>query len=507
MINKTVFIKNAAILTASSLILRFIGIIFKVWLASAIGSQGIGLYQMVFSLYVLAATFATSGICTAVTRLVADELALGSKSGTLKILRKAVLITLIIAFASIVIIASSSDIIAGYLIGDMRAKRAVIILSFSLPFMGVCSCLKGYFIARRNATPGAAAQIFEQIVRIITVVLLVKRYSGAGLEYSCAAVFLGDTAAEISSVAFLYLIYINDRKRLNRLSGRKNPPFSVTRKIGHIALPITAGRYLGSALRTAENMLVPKTLSKYVGKGDGALSQFGMIKGMALPILFFPSTLLNSLSTMLIPEMSEAAARGRKGLVRNAVTRTLQLTALISFIFAALFFALGKEIGMLIYKSGDVGFLLCALSPIVPLMYLDSVSDGLLKGLDQQAFTFRTSVGDSASRILLILIFVPKFGMMGFIGIMYFSNLLTCTLNVGRLIRVSEAEFDAVYTVLLPLAAAFFITMFIKMLIFRLALPYLVYIILVGVLSLTLYGVFIFAAGCIKREDVADIRR
>jgi len=80
---KTLFIKNAAILTVSSLILRFAGIVFKVWLASAVGAEGMGLYQLVLSVYVLASTFATSGICTAVTRLVADELAVGSREGTL----------------------------------------------------------------------------------------------------------------------------------------------------------------------------------------------------------------------------------------------------------------------------------------------------------------------------------------------------------------------------------------------------------------------------------------
>ena len=83
-LRKTLFIKNALILTVSSLVLRFAGIIFKVWLAARIGSEGIGLYQLIFSVYMLASTFASSGICTAVTRLAAEELALGTKKGTLK---------------------------------------------------------------------------------------------------------------------------------------------------------------------------------------------------------------------------------------------------------------------------------------------------------------------------------------------------------------------------------------------------------------------------------------
>lgn len=149
---KTIFIKNAVILTASSLILRFAGIVFKVWLAGAVGAEGIGLYQLVFSVYTLAAAFTASGVCTAVTRLVADELALGCRGGIVKIMRRCVSAVLFIAAVSVAILLLGADFIAGRLLQDMRAAPAIRILSLSLPFMGVSSCFKGYFIARRKAS-------------------------------------------------------------------------------------------------------------------------------------------------------------------------------------------------------------------------------------------------------------------------------------------------------------------------------------------------------------------
>ena len=132
---KTIFIKNAAILTAYSLILRFIGIVFKVWLAGKIGSEGIGLYQLTFSVYVLASTFATSGICTAVTRMVANEIAMGSERGVKRILKRSIFLSLIIAFLTVIVLYFGADFIAGTLLGDSRATAAIKILSFSLPFM------------------------------------------------------------------------------------------------------------------------------------------------------------------------------------------------------------------------------------------------------------------------------------------------------------------------------------------------------------------------------------
>ncbi|MBR5011655.1 MAG: oligosaccharide flippase family protein, partial [Clostridia bacterium] len=115
---KVIFIKNALVLTITSLILRLLGVFFKIWLAKRIGSEGIGLYQLVFSFYVLVATFATGGISTAVTRLVADELILGSRRGVKKIMRRSFSLTIFIAAASCLAIFVFASPIARFFIGN-----------------------------------------------------------------------------------------------------------------------------------------------------------------------------------------------------------------------------------------------------------------------------------------------------------------------------------------------------------------------------------------------------
>ena len=498
---KTVFIKNALVLTVSSLVLRFAGIIFKVWLAALIGSEGIGLYQLVFSVYVLAATFATSGISTAVTRLVAEETALGSKKGTLKILKRSIEISLLIAFISIAIVFFGAEFIAEKLLGDIRTVPALKILPFSLPFMAVSSCIRGYFIARRKATPTAIAQIGEQAIRIVLVVLLVKAFINKGIAVCCAAVMLGDVFSELLGCLINGISFINDAKKLNSLNGRSRPPYKIVKKIMDIATPITSGRYLNSLLRTVENILVPKNLAKFPHSNSSALSQFGMIKGMALPILFFPSAILNSVSTLLIPEMSEAAAKNQKGLVKSATKKILKLTSLVSFIFAAIFFVSGDKIGFLIYKDYSVGSLIKALSPIVPLMYLDSISDGILKGLDQQRYTFFTAISDSSIRIILICTTLSFSGLRGFIVIMYFSNLFTCILNVRRLLKISGAKFKFFYEILLPLISAVTVTLLASTLLNIFAIQsVLVYIILVCGISLPFYMLLLYLFGITKLD-------
>lgn len=504
---KTVFIKNAAILTVSSLLLRFAGIIFKVWLAAKIGSEGIGLYQLIFSVYMFAATFATSGICTAVTRLVSEELVVGSTAGVKRIVLRCIELSLAIAAVTIVVLFFGADFIATRLLRDTRAALSLKILGFSLPFMGVCSCIKGYFIARRKATPSSVSQLLEQAVRIGIIIWLLSRYNSLGLEYACAAILLGDTVAEAVSCLYVYILYRIDIGKLKISSPLARKPYKLLTAISHIALPITSGRYLNSLLRMIENILVPICLTNGIAGGNG-ISLFGMIKGMALPILFFPSTLLNALSTLLIPEMSEAAVRGRMGVVRSISYRIIKITSLVAIIFSALFLVGGRQMGVLIYGDSDVGFLLCALSPIVPFMYLDAVSDGILKGLDQQKFTFRTSVGDSAIRIVLILLFLKRWGIYGFIGIMYFSNLLTCVLNTKRLIKVSGLKINLLQTFVLPTCGAFSLCIMINLLLKSFfTLPSLVYIITFCVICITLYLIYLFLLGIVDHDDIKFIRQ
>lgn len=503
---KTLFIKNAAILTFSGLILRFAGIIFKVWLAGAVGAEGMGLYQIVFSVYVLFATFATGGISTAVTRLVTDELALGSKRGTGRIMGRAVQFTLWVAAASLIILFFGADFIAVRILGDYRAAGAIKMLSFSLPFMGLCSVYKGYFFARRRATPNALSQIFEQIVRITTVVLAISAMGKRDIGAMCTAVIFGDTVAEMFSMLFIYIIYLFDRRHLSVLCGRQSPPYGISKEIFRIALPITLGRYLNSLLRTAENILVPKTLSLHTASVGNALSIFGMIKGMALPILFFPSTLLNAVSTLLIPEMSEAMARGRRGVVRSTVSRVIRITSFLGFIVGGLFLVGGEEIGILIYNDPKVGFLLKWLSPIVPLMYLDSVCDGILKGLDHQRYTFFTAIIDSSSRIILVILLLPYFGIRGFIGIMYASNIFTCFFHVRKLIVTCGLGLGMLRCLFVPFLLSGIIPLCVDTLLALCPqLPLLVYIILLIVISVVLYLFAIIKGGNMKIEELKHI--
>lgn len=442
------FFKNAAILTVTSLLLRTAGIFFRVWMADSIGAEGMGLYQLIVSVYVLASTFATCGICTAVTRLV-SELPCGSPE-IKKVMSRATILTLIIAFFSVAIIYCFAEPIAKYLLFDMRAVPAIKILGLGLPFMGLSSVMRGYFLGVRKTAAQSTGQLVEQFFRMIIIVWLVGKVAHLGLEFTSAAILLGDGLSEGIGCAFLYIFYRIDRKK--QKSALK-PKMAVTKKMLHIAVPITTGRYIHTTLRTVENLLVPSRLGVFSKDRTGALELFGMLKGMAMPLLFFPASFLAAFSALLIPEISEAMAQGRMGRVRKATEKSIGITVTAATLIGGIFLICGKEVAALMYHSPETGMLICALAPLVPFMYLESVCDGILKGLDQQKHSFCYGIIDSASRIVLIWFFVAKFGITAFLLIMVYSNLLTSLLNIRRLLKVTETPVNFKRWIIFPLIA------------------------------------------------------
>ena len=184
------------------------------------------------------------------------------------------------------------------------------------------------------------------------------------------------------------------------------------------------------------------------------MAQFGAVKGMALPLIFFPSALLMTLSGLLIPELADAYALGQRRQVTHLTERTLHVTLLGSILVGGLFTVLGRSLGEILYHDSLVGLLLQILGPLTPVMYLDSVVSGMLKGLNQQVHSLWYSVADSAARITLIYLLLSRFGLTGFLYVMLVSNLLTATLSTSRLLSVSNTQMNWGRWVIRPLFAA-----------------------------------------------------
>lgn len=502
-VNKRTFAKNTAIMTATSLLLRTLGIVFRVFISNRVGAEGMGLYQLVFSVYILGTTFASAGLTTAVTCLVAESAARNRQQDVRRVIRISGMLSIIIGGASAVLLYVGAPTIGRWL-GDERAVSAIAISGIALPIIGISACIKGYFTAVRRAAPPSIAQILEQLVRIGSVLWMLTRSDGS-IEQSCCIIIVGDMISETVACVYLGIAYLIDRHRTDGDVHTDRRP--LLRPMLHIALPLTAGRYLSTALRTVENFLVPARLTLFTHSDAVSLQQFGALKGMALPLIFFPSAFLMTVSNLMVPELSDAMALHRRRQITTLVERTLHITALGAILIGCIFTTFGRSLGQLLYQDDNVGLFLQILGPLTPVMYLDSVAAGMLKGLGEQVSTLWHSVADSVVRILLIWLILPHYGIIGFLFVMLVSNLLTASLSVSRILSASGARMRWGRWILRPSILAVIATLAHIVLHGVLQLEGLLHIVIGGIAIIAVYIVGLPILRCFTREDLMTLRR
>lgn len=442
---------NAVIMTGTALLTRTLGMAFRVYMSNTIGSGGIGLYQLICSIYYFCVTFSTSGITLIATRTVTECFARGEREKGRRFTTLCLYSSIALSCACAVLLYIFSNQICAELLGDIRASLSLRIMSLGLPFLAVSACFRGYFYARRKAYITAGEQLLEQISEIVIFVCLTGLLAPKGIEYACCAVAFGATGAEFLSFIYTFYLY---RRDVKRLCLKKTSGIGFAAKALSIGVPVTLSSTVRNGLSAAENMLIPKGLTRYGHSVDNSLSKYGIIAGMAMPLLTFPSAFLLSFSTLMIPELTDAAATLRKTSIKHMTEKVLRFAFLFSAPAAAIFFFFADRIGAALFSETEVIPYICVLAPIVPLFYLDSVIDGMLKGLNEQLHYLAYNIIDSAARVALITVLLPIFGIRGLIVVYFVSGILNTGLSLLRLIKVTEVNFKLFRWVIKPLLCA-----------------------------------------------------
>lgn len=445
------FFINAAIMTGSALLSRTLGMGFRVYMSNTIGSNGIGLYQLICSIYFFCVTFSTSGITLIATRTVTECFARGENAKGRRFTTLCLYSALALSLAAAAVLYLFSIPICENILGDSRAALSLRVMALGLPFLALSACFRGYFYARRKAYITASEQLLEQIAEIVIFAALAGTLAPMGIEYACCAVALGATGAEVLSFIYTYYLYRRDVKIINACNCNTTGFF---RKAVSIGVPVTLSSTVRNGLSAAENVLIPKGLSGYGHSVNDSLSKYGIIAGMAMPLLTFPSAFLLSFSTLMIPELADAAATVRKNSIRHMTEKVLRFAFLFSAPAAVIFFLFADSIGTMLFREREVIAYIRVLAPIVPLFYLDSVIDGMLKGLNEQLHYLTYNIIDSTVRVGLIILLLPIFGIKGLIIVYFISGILNTGLSLMRLIKVSEVNFKTVDWIIKPLVCA-----------------------------------------------------
>ena len=441
------FFVNGIILGCTTVFLRGVGVSFNVYITNKIGAEGIGLFGLIMSVYMLATTVASSGASLAATRLVTEELSLGCERGIKKSMGVCLGYTLFFGLLSGCLLFFFAKPLGIICLGDERTVRSLRLLAISMPCIALSSAMSGYFTAVRRIAKSALSQIFELGVKICVTVFALKLYINRGIEYACMSVVGGGSIAEIASFTIMYVLYRYDAGRyFNQREKEKNYLFRMLQ----ISVPVAVSAYLRSGLVTLEHLLIPRGLKKFGASASASLAQYGVVHGMVMPILLFPSAILSAFAGLLVPEMTEFQKQSRTRDINRVASRAFRLTLIFGIGAAGIFFLFAEELGMTIYKSGDAALFIRFLAPLVMVMYTDSVTDAMLKGLNQQVYSMRYNIIDSAVSVVLIYTILPRFGVNGYVAIIFVTELLNAFLSINRLIKVTDFRISVLRHILLP---------------------------------------------------------
>lgn len=435
MVNRKRLIMNTALLTGSSLAMSVISMAFQVWLAGRIGSAGIGLYQLVLSVAFLCTTFAVSGIRFAATRLVSEELGHERSWSVAAAMRRCFAYSLFFGLSAMAVLFSFAEPVGFLWIGDARTVKSLKLIAFSMPFLSLSSVMSGYFTACGRVWKPTVVHLGEQLITIGFVAYFLAHSPAGDIEKNCAAVMLGNVCGDVISFVCMLLFYLTDRHSVRDYSAQK---LKLTSRMLKVALPLAVSAYARSALSTLEHLLVPRGLKAAGFSADRALSGYGVIQGMVLPIVSFPACILMALAELIIPELTEAQVRGNDGDISKTVSSLIKKGLGYSSAVALVLFVFADKLGVRIYSSPEAGDYLRLLAPLIPIMYTDMVADGCLKGLGQQLWCMGINLLDALLGVLLVWQVLPVFALKGYICIIYFNECLNFALSIMRLRKVTK---------------------------------------------------------------------
>lgn len=453
MSRKKTLLLGTLILTATGFLTRLIGFFYRIFLSQTIGARELGIFQLLSPVTAICSAVCIGGISTVMSRTIAARSHTGEKKEGFQIFLSGSLFCVSLSCAAAFFVHTCSDFLAVRILREPECAPLLSVLSYAIPLSALHVCAAAYYYGRKKTGVPAAGQLIEQLVRVAASYLLYCRLLQQGQRPDAMLTVLGLLAGEAASCLFTVSMLAADmlRQRVSPLLRRSSLCF--TRELVALSLPLTANRICITLLHSVESILIPGRLRASGLSGSEALSTYGVMTGMALPMILFPGALTNSLAVMLLPSIAEDEAAGNRARVRRTIELTIRYCMILGIFSSGFFFVYGRKLGTLLFKNEEAGIYLQILAFISPFLYLNSTLSGVLNGLGKTRQCFYESTAGLSIRILFVLGCVPLFGIRGYLWGILASELASTLLILFFLRRAVPFGFDALSCLLKPAAA------------------------------------------------------
>lgn len=421
-------------LTLAGFLSRIIGFFYRIFLSQTIGAEGIGIYQLTTPLLAICFSFACAGIQTAVSRFVAAA-GTKSKKGMEKCtyLYCGCFLSFSISVFLSCLLFFYADFISEVIVHETRCAPLIKVLAFSLPLESLHACISGFYFGVKESKIPALSQLTEQLARVAFVFTLFSFLGSRGKPLPLTVVVLGTIVGELFSV-LLCIVSLKLYIPVGLSPIRKlTSSLPLAGKLVSFALPLTLNRTIISLLCSVEAICIPSRLQIYGYTASDALCIYGILTGMALPLILFPCAITNSAAVMLLPIVSESDAAGNRQFLSKTIQKTICICLLVGTFCTFGFLILGDFAGYLLFYNQLAGNFITTLSFICPFLYLNTTLSSILHGLGKTTTAFFISCSGILTRLLFTFFLIPRIGIRGFLYGLLVCTMLTAVLYLAAL--------------------------------------------------------------------------
>lgn len=436
---KRAFLTGTLLLTAAGFLCRLLGFFYRIFLSRAIGAEGLGIYNMVHPVYGICFAICGGSIQTALSQYIAAHESQGRR-----VFRTGLCISMVLSGILAFLICHEQDWIAARILMEPRCSPYLPVMGLSLPFASFHACANGYCYGSQKSRVPAFSQVAEQVVRMSLVFLIAGKWAAEGTEITVRLAVYGHLIGEIGAASFnlLCLVLFPPQRQTTNLSAEIPDSAASSRtapstpQIPHsailprrmqvpangsscllplmsLALPLMGNRLILNLLAGAEAVWIPNRLQMSGLSDAEAFSVYGILTGMALPFILFPSAITNSIAVLLLPSVAKDQAEGRTESIAGSVSMSLRYSLYMGILCIGIFVLFGLPLGISVFKEEQAGRCMQILAWLCPFLYLAATMGSILNGLGCTRTTFLQSVAAMLLRLCFVVAAIPVFGIYG----------------------------------------------------------------------------------------------
>lgn len=424
MTEKHIILKGTFVLTLAAFVSRFLGFFYRMYLSHTFGEANVGLYQLIFPVYTLGIAVTCAGIQTALSRQVAGYIAKRQKKEADLLLFTSIIYTVFLSVILMLFTQHYAYDIACTLLKEPACKSLLLLLSYCFPFAAIHCCILGYYFGMKQSKIPASSQLLEQSVRILSVYAVYSFGIRHGQHFSISVAVLGMIAGEVIS-AWYCLHSLNSYSET--FPSHKSTSISFFRKLYcldnlkafssllRFSIPLTASRIMLTLLQCLEAFSIPWNLQYYGLSRNESLRIYGVLTGMALPCVLFPSALTGSLATMILPSVAQIKAENDIRKLRSLVRKVTTTCILLGSVCCILLLLSGSFIGVHLFHSPLASRYIFTLAWICPFLYTNTTFISILNGIGKAGISFFINMFTILIRIASIYLGIPACGIRGYL--------------------------------------------------------------------------------------------